>query len=201
MEAISKLLPTIEHFGVFGYWIVLLVAFLESLALVGAFIPGSLVIVSVGLFSSQGYLDIGDLIWFVAIGAILGDMTSYWLGTKGERFFKNENRVLKASHLDLGKKFFAQHGSKSVFIGRFVGVVRPVVAFTAGISRMHFGLFMIWNVTSAFIWSALYLLLGYFFADAFLVIEKWTGRVGVIVLALAALSAGAYFIFRKKSVR
>jgi membrane protein DedA with SNARE-associated domain len=198
MEAISNLLPTIEHFGMFGYWLVLLVSFLESLALVGAFVPGSLIIVSVGLFSSQGYLDIGDLIWFVAIGAILGDAVSYWLGTKGERFFKNENHILKASHLDIGKKFFVRHGSKSVFIGRFVGLVRPVVAFTAGISRMHFGIFMIWNVASAFAWSAFYLLLGYFFADAFLMIEKWTGRVGIALVAGATLAAGAYLIFRKR---
>jgi membrane protein DedA with SNARE-associated domain len=198
MESISHFLPTVAHLGTFGYWLVLFVSFLESLALVGAFVPGSLIIVSVGLFSSQGYLDIGDLIWFVAIGAILGDMASYWLGTKGERLFKNENRVLKASHLDIGKKFFARHGSKSVFIGRFVGLVRPVVAFTAGISRMHFGIFMIWNVTSAFIWSASYLLLGYFFADAFLIIEKWTGRVGIALVAGAALATGAYFIFRKR---
>jgi membrane protein DedA with SNARE-associated domain len=201
MESISNLLPALEGIGRAGYWLVLLVSFLESLAIVGAFIPGSLVIVSIGLLSSHGYLDIGDLIWFVAIGAILGDATSYWLGTKGERFFKNENRILKASHLDVGKAFFARHGDKSIFIGRFVGVVRPVVAFTAGLSRMHFGIFMLWNVTSAFLWAATYLLMGYFFADAFIVVEKWTGRVGIIVIALAALSAGAYFIFRKKPAR
>jgi len=200
MEAISNLLPAIENLGNFGYWVIFLVSFIESIALVGAFVPGSIIVVAVGFFSSQGYLDIGKLVWFVALGTALGDIVSYWLGTKGKRFFKNENRILKASHLDMGKDFFARHGNKSIFIGRFVGVIRPVVAFTAGISRMHFGAFMAWNVASSFVWAAAYLLIGYFFAGAFSTIEVWVGRVGAIGCALAVLVWAIWRMFRKRTI-
>ncbi|MFA6158331.1 MAG: DedA family protein [Candidatus Paceibacterota bacterium] len=198
MNSLAHLLPTFEHLGMFGYWFVFLISFLESLALVGAFVPGALVVVSAGFFSSQGYLDIGDLIWFAAIGAILGDGVSYYLGTKGERFFKNENRLLKASHLDKGKAFFAKYGSKSVFIGRFVGIIRPITPFVAGLSKMPLRSFLFWNVTSAFLWAPLYLFVGYFFGDAFLQIEKWTGRVSMIAIGIASIAGVVWFLSRKE---
>jgi undecaprenyl-diphosphatase len=200
MDSISTFFQAIESLGALGYWIIFLASFLESVAIVGAFVPGSIIVVSVGFVASEGYLDLGTLIWVVSIGAILGDTVSYWLGTKGKRFFKNENRILKASHLDMGKDFFARHGNKSIFIGRFVGVIRPVVAFSAGISRMHFGAFMAWNIASSFVWAAAYLMLGYFFAGAFATIELWTGRVSAIFLAIALLAWGVWQMFRKRTV-
>ena len=90
MNFLTDILPSLSHLGVWGYWLVLLVALLESLVLVGVVVPGAVLVVFAGFLSSQGYLDIGDLIWFAATGAILGDSISYYLGTKGTRFFHNE---------------------------------------------------------------------------------------------------------------
>jgi undecaprenyl-diphosphatase len=193
MITIDSILPTIENLGVWNYWIIFAIAFFESLALVGAFIPGTLFVVTVGFVASQGYLGIIDLMWFVSIGAILGDCASYYLGTKGERFFKNENRILKASHLDTSKEFFAKHGSKSIFIGRFISVIRPVIAFTAGISRMNLRTFLFWNVTSGLIWAIGYLLIGYFFGGAFAVIEATIGRASIVVVGVCII---AWLIYR-----
>ena len=80
-------LPYLDNLGALGYWVIFLIAFFEALAFVGALMPGASLMVLAGFLSTQGYFHIGDLIWFAAIGAILGDAVSYYLGTKGTNFF------------------------------------------------------------------------------------------------------------------
>jgi len=136
MSFINHILPTFAHLGLWGYWLVLLVSLLESLVLAGEIVPGAALVIFAGFLSAQGFLDIGDLIWFAAIGAILGDGLSFYLGTKGTHFFRSENKFLKVAHLERGESFFHKHGSKSIFLGRFVGPLRPIIPFIAGLSKM-----------------------------------------------------------------
>ncbi len=194
MEFLNSFLPSLSHLGVWGYWLVLLAALLESLVLVGVVVPGAVLVVFAGFLSSQGYMDIGDLIWFAAIGAILGDSISYYLGTKGTRFFHNENKWLKADHLEGGKQFFHKHGSKSIFLARFIGPLRAIVPFVAGISGMKKRQFLFWNIISAFLWSASHLLVGYFFGNAFTAIEVWSTRVGYAIGTIFAFFVLIYVI-------
>lgn len=163
MEYFLSLLPSIQQWGIWGYWIFLLVAALESSTFVGIILPGSAIVVIAGLLSAQGFFDIGDMIWFVAMGAIMGDNISYYLGRHAHQFFKKENKIFKLSHVKKGELFFQKHGNKSVFLGRFIGPIRSIVPFIAGLSQMNYWTFLFWNVTSAFIWSATTLGIGYFF--------------------------------------
>ena len=172
------LLPALSHLGVWGYWLVFFIAFAESVVLVGEVVPGSTLVIFAGFLAAQGIWDIGDLMWFAALGAILGDGVSYYLGTKGTGFFHNENKFLKAVHLERGERFFKKHGEKSIFLGRFLGFLRPLVPFVAGLSKMDLRRFLFWNVISAVLWAVSHLLIGYFFGSAFAVIESWTTRVG-----------------------
>lgn len=184
MEFFTSLLPRIQHLGALGYWIVLLISLTESLPFIGLIIPGAILVVLFGFFSAQGYLDIGDLIWFSAIGAILGDSISYYLGTRGTKLFRQENKILKLSHLEGGEQFFKKHGNKSIFLGRFIGPLRPVIPFVAGLFRMDKKVFLFWNVISGILWAISFLLLGYFFGGALNAIEIWSSRVGLFVLAV-----------------
>lgn len=181
------LLPQIQELGLFGYWIVLLSSLGESLPFVGLLVPGTVVVLISGFFSSQGYLDVGDLIWFSAIGASLGDWISYRLGKKGVHLFKAENKILKKSLLEKGNVFFHKHGTKSIFFGRFLGPLRSTIPFVAGLSGMSPKLFFFWNVTSAFVWSATYVTLGYFFGELYESIETWTTRVGLVIIGIVIL--------------
>ncbi len=194
MNFLANILPSLSHLGIWGYWIVLLAALLESLVFAGVLVPGSTVVVLAGFLSSRGYLDIGDLIWFATIGAILGDSISYYLGTKGTKFFRAENKWLKAEHLERGKQFFHKHGSKSIFLGRFVAPLRAIVPFIAGVSDMKRSQFLFWNIISAVLWSASHLLVGYFFGNAFTAIEVWSTRVGYAIGAIAVFLVLLYFI-------
>ena len=198
MEYLSSILPTVQHLGIFGYWVVLLFSLLESLAFIGIIVPGAIVVVFAGFLSAQGYLDLSNLICFAAIGAILGDSLSYYLGTKGANLFRPENRFLKLSHLEKGEQFFKKYGNKSIFFGRFIGPIRPIVPFVAGLSKMNKWSFFFWNITSAFLWATSHLLLGYFFGGAIKTIEVWSTRAGVF-LFFFFLSLFVLWIVIKKS--
>jgi undecaprenyl-diphosphatase len=186
MNFLNSFLPAIQHFGILGYWIILFISLAESLPLLGLIIPGSIIVGLFGFFSAQGYLDIGDLIWFSAIGAILGDGVSYYLGTKGVKFFLQENKILKLSHLEKGEDFFKKHGNKSIFLGRFTGPLRPIVPFIAGLSRMDKKAFWFWNIISGILWAISFLFLGYFFGDTVNTIEILSNRAGVFVFSIVA---------------
>lgn len=192
-------LPYLDNLGAFGYWAVFLIALCEALAFVGALVPGASLMVLAGFLSTQGYFHIGDLIWFAAAGAILGDAASYYLGTKGTNFFTAENKLLKISHLERAQRFFERYGGKSIFLGRFIGPIRPIVPFVAGLSRMHIQTFLFWNVMSGFAWAIFHLFLGYFFGGAFKAIEAWSTRAGFFILGLLLIIGAIWLVFKKSA--
>ncbi len=195
MEYIASLLPAYESIGLWGYWVIFLISFLESVVFVGAVVPGTLLILFAGFASAQGILDISDLIWFAAIGASLGDAVSFYLGNRGVRFFNVENKLLRTS-----KKFFKAHGGKSLLLGKFSGPLRSMVPFVAGLSHMPLKPFLFWNITSAFLWATTLLLLGYFFGSTIDSLELWITRTGVFILALFFLAIVLWFIIKQSDV-
>lgn len=195
-DALMHILPTIEHFRGLGYWIAFLSALLESLVLIGVFVPGTTVILLFGLLASQGTFDLGDLLWFVCIGAIFGDGVSFYLGRRGQHYIYVENKLFRKEHLEKAQAFFQRHGGKSVFIGRFVGPMRAIIPFIAGMSGMPGRVFVLWNVSSALIWAFTFLLLGYFFGHALQAVETWSTRIGLALLVLAGCVAAIYWLQR-----
>lgn len=196
MDFIHNLLPAIEHFRMLGYWVVFLFSLLESLAFVGVVVPGALFVVFAGSLAAKGYFDIGDLVWFASAGAILGDGISFRMGRGGHIRFREGNRIFKPGLLEKGKEFFARHGGKSVFLGRFVGLIRAVIPFVAGLSGMEVKRFTLWNVASAILWAAAHLLAGYFLGEAWKAVETWSTRFGLVLAAILLLALCAYWLKR-----
>jgi len=130
MEFFNSLIESLPDLGAWGYGLVFLFAFLESMVFIGVIAPGATLVILAGFLSSQNYLRIDLLILVATLGAVLGDSLSYYLGTKGTMFFHNENKLLKAEHLDRGKEFFDKYGSKSIFLARFVAPLRAIVPFS-----------------------------------------------------------------------
>jgi len=194
MDFLNSLLPTIEHFRILGYWIVLFVSLLESLAFVGIAVPGTIFIVLVGFVSSKGLLDLGDLIWFSAIGAIIGDVLSYYLGSHIKKFFKDDSKIFKSRYLEKGKSFFNKYGGRSIFLGRFVGPIRPIIPFVAGMFKMDKKKFLSWNIFSGFIWATTFLLIGYFFGQAWETIALWSTRGSVFVATFVCIIFVLYIL-------
>jgi undecaprenyl-diphosphatase len=168
-----------------GYWIALFVALLETTIGVGLLIPGSTIILFMGALAAKGYFDLGDLIWFAAIGAIIGDNINYYIGKKyGTKVFKKGFWFIKPAHFKKGEEFFKRHGSKSIFIGRFIPSIKEIIPLIAGTFGMKRLPFMIWNILGAIGWALVWVLPGYFFAQSLDVAKIWLTRTGFFLTVL-----------------
>lgn len=196
-QIIHIILPTIEHFGMLGYWIAFLAALLETTIGIGLVLPGSTLILFLGALSARGYLDVGDLLWFAIIGAIIGDNLNYYLGKKyGARWIKNGVWFLKPEHFEKSRAFFDAHGAKSIFLGRFIPSVKEIVPFFAGSVRMRQRTFFIWNVLGAIGWGFQWVGTGYIFAQSLTLAQTWLSRSGYLFAILLAVFIIFYLIKR-----
>jgi len=189
------LIPAIEHFRAGGYWVAFFAAFLETLLGLGLLLPGSTLLVLLGILAAKGYLDLGDVIWFAVLGAIAGDNLNYILGKRyGQQWLKKEYWFLKASHIDKSRQFLDQHGAKSVFLGRFVPTVKELMPFIAGTVQMNQAKFMLWNVLGAIGWGFQFVLPGYFFAQSMSLAQLWLSRIGMLLLVVVVFIGLIYWL-------
>ena len=180
--------------GNWAYLLVFLGATLESAAFLGLLIPGESLVLVAGFLAAQQVLDLDGVIVVVAIGAVLGDSIGYEMGRHLgrpalERY--GPRLGLDAARIERADAFFARHGGKSVFLGRFVGFARALVPFMAGASRMPLRTFLPYNVSGAVLWSVCFVLLGYFLGAGWQGAQRWIGRasavLGLMVLLLVVL--------------
>lgn len=165
--------------------VIFLVSLAESLAIVGLFIPGTVVMFGVGALIAAGALDIWMTLGLAAAGAVVGDGISYWLG----RHYHERLRVMwpfsrYPQFLARGEVFFHRHGGKSVLLGRFVGPVRPVIPMVAGMLNMAPARFVVANVLSALGWAPAYILPGVVFGASLGLAAAVAGRLAVLVVGL-----------------
>ncbi len=193
-DLINHILPSIEHVSAGGYWIAFFAALLETTFGIGLILPGSTIILFLGALSARGYLDIGDLIWFSVLGAIIGDNVNYYLGRKyGTKWLEKGFWFLKSNHIKKARYFMDIHGAKSVFLGRFIPSVKEVVPFIAGSLKMNKRTFMLWNVLGAVGWGFEWVLAGYIFAQSLNLAELWLSRAGLFFTFLVILIGILYF--------
>jgi membrane protein DedA with SNARE-associated domain len=172
VESLDYFFTLVDQYGSLSYFAVFLLCFIETLAFVGTLLPGGFLVIAVGFFTIYTQLNIWYLIIVATLGAFLGDLFSYYLGTKGTHWFKHENKLLKLSHLEKAQIFFKKHGNKSVFLGRFIGIIKPIIPFVAGLSKMDIKKFIFWNLLSCILWSASHLYIGYYLGGSFQDIGK-----------------------------
>jgi membrane protein DedA with SNARE-associated domain/membrane-associated phospholipid phosphatase len=198
MHYINALLAFITHHPGLAYGAIFLVSLSESLALVGLIVPGTVIMFGVGAIVATGSLGLKTVLLLAAAGAIAGDGISYWLG---HHYQQRLIRIWPFSHypgmIRKGEAFFHRHGGKSVFFGRFVGPVRPVIPVVAGMLGMgpvHFGVV---NVLSAIGWAFAYILPGVFFGTSVAVAGAVSTRLAVLLFLIVATSWGFVWLGRK----
>jgi len=191
-------LPT----GALYYALVFFISFCESLAFAGIVVPGSTLIVFTGFLAANGKGAYLPLVVASSLGAILGDLLSYWLGARmgaallARPRFKRYRGLFRKSQI-----FFFEHGGKSVFLGRFIGLIRPFIPFVAGYARMRPALFAFYAVVSGILWGLAYPGLGYFFGASWQRVELWAGRLSYLLAALLLLFVGNYLFWKKLAPR
>src|SRR6186997_1144931 len=141
--------------------VMFIMAFGESFAFLSLLFPGTTLLIAAGALIKTGALPYMPIMIGAIVGAVLGDSLSYWIGKKcGGAIGRMWPFTRHPDLLPFGVGFFARHGGKSVFIGRFFGPVRAVIPLVAGIMQMPSGRFWFANVTSALVWAPLLLFAG-----------------------------------------
>jgi membrane-associated protein len=149
-----------------GYFGLTAIIFSETGLLAGFFLPGDSLLVTAGLFSAQGYLNVVKLGLLLNGAAVLGNSTGYLIGKKtGPRIFRKEDSLLfNKKHLVRSHDFYEKHGGKTIILAQFMPIVRTFAPLIAGIAGMPFKSFFIYNVVGSILWVWGMLLTGYFLA-------------------------------------
>ncbi|GAA1807835.1 VTT domain-containing protein [Nocardioides hankookensis] len=185
---IPSLTPYLTSLGPAALLVVMVIVFAETGLLVGFFLPGDSLLFTVGVLTSAGVLGLpfGLVALGVLVAAFVGDQVGYLIGRRGgpRVFSRQESRFFSQAHADRAQAFFARHGSKAVVLGRFVPVVRTFTPVVAGVGRMPYRRFLVYNLVGALAWGVGVLTAGYFLGGVPFV----AAHVEVIVLGVVALS-------------
>ena len=174
----------------YGYPLLFILVGLESL---GIPLPGETGLVTAAAFAALGHLSISAVIATAVAAAIIGDNGGYWIGREGGiALVRRYGRVLhlNESHLARAHSFFERHGPKTVFVGRFIALLRTWAAVLAGTAHMPYGTFMLYNALGAVSWSVMFGTLGYVFGRNLPQLEHYVGQASLAGALLVALVVG-----------
>ena len=172
----------IETFGTIG---ILAIVFAESGILAGFFLPGDSLLFTAGLLASQGSLNIGVLLIGIPLAAIAGDQVGYLFGRRvGPALFRRpDSRIFRQRHVEVARDYFAEHGSKTIVLARFVPVVRTFAPVIAGVAQMPYRTFVMFNVIGGLLWGLGVTLAGFALGQVIPDGERYLYPiVGVIIL-------------------
>lgn len=169
----------------------LLLFVLVAIESAGVPLPGETALVAASILATQGHYTLWEVILVAATAAIIGDNIGYWIGRLGgrallERWEPVARYTRKA--LPPAERFFERHGSKTVFLGRFIAFLRVTAAWLAGISHMPWKSFLLWNAAGGIVWATLVAVISYEFGRAAGDAIGKYGLYGVAVVAVLALT-------------
>jgi len=184
----------IQQYGAVTYLFLFGIIFMETGLVVTPFLPGDSLLFAAGTFAAIGSLNPWLLFILLSFAAVAGDTVNYWIGNKvGDRAYKGEIKFIKKEHIERTHAFFEKHGGKTIFLARFVPIVRTFAPFVAGASKMSYGYFFSYNVFGGLVWVAIFTFAGYFFGSIPVVRENFE-LVIVAILVISVLPIGYEWI-------
>lgn len=178
-----------------GYLVLAAIIFSETGLLVGFFLPGDSLLFSAGFLASQDIFSIVPLVLVLSLAAIIGDAVNYQIGKRmGEHVFENgKMRFVKHSHLMAAKAFYEKHGGKAIILARFAPFVRTFTPFVAGVARMNYRQFVIYNIAGGIGWVVSMTVAGYFLGQLPWVKANFEKVVlGIVFVSLLPILIGAW---------
>jgi membrane-associated protein len=184
----AKWQAMIDYIGVYKlYAVMFAIVFAETGLVVTPFLPGDSLLFAIGALGARGVgINVPLLAVLLIVAAILGDAVNYWIGYKfGPAVFKREDsKLLNKKHLIRAQEFYEKYGGKTIILARFVPVVRTFAPFVAGVGRMNFFRFWLYNVVGAIAWVLICIGAGLAFGN----IEFVKKRFELVILAIVFIS-------------
>ena len=196
----------IRDYSTWTYAILFLIIFAETGFVVTPFLPGDSLLFAMGALIAGGNtgLNIWLMLILLMIAAILGNSLNYQLGSFfGVKVFKEKNKILKLEYYNQSREFFEKHGGKAIIFSRFLPIFRTIAPFVAGIAKMPFGRFTLFNVIGGVAWIGSLLLAGYLLGQIPVVKKNFDLVIVVIAVVtfLPAIFAAVKSRINKKKVK
>ncbi len=184
------LVELLRQYGAWIYGILFLIVFCETGLVVTPWLPGDSLLFATGALAAidtSGTLSAPAVAGLLIVAAVLGNSTNYSIGRWiGPQAFSGRYRFLKVDYLRRTESYFLEHGGKTVVLSRFMPIIRTFAPFVAGIGRMHYGRFQLFNVGGAVAWVLLFVFGGYFFGNIPLVKNNF-GVVTILIILVSLL--------------
>jgi membrane-associated protein len=165
----THLVELLQRYGVWIYAILFLIVFSETGLVVTPWLPGDSLLFAVGALvaiDTSGTLQLPVVIGLLITAAILGNSCNYAIGKHiGPPAFSGRYRLLRVEHLQRTESFFSKHGGKTIVLSRFLPILRTFAPFVAGVGRMDYGRFQLFNVLGAVFWVLTFVIGGYLFGN------------------------------------
>jgi len=189
-----------------SYVILFAVIFSETGLLIGFFLPGDSLLFAAGVLaagdaSGEAVFRLHFLIVALSVAAILGDAVNYFLGLQMEErvFEKGRLRFVKHEHLMAAKAFYERHGGKAIVLARFVPLVRTFTPFVAGVARMGYRRFAVYNIAGGIGWVVMMSLAGYWLGKRPFVKDHFEQVViGIVAISLLPVAIAAFRAWRAR---
>ncbi|MGL5500045.1 MAG: DedA family protein [Plesiomonas shigelloides] len=175
----------VATYGIWIYAILFLIVFCETGLVVTPFLPGDSLLFVAGTLATTGQMNPHTLVALLIVAAILGDAVNYSIGRLfGQRLFSNpQSRIFRQAYLERTHAFYERHGGKTIILARFVPIVRTFAPFVAGMGKMSYRHFALFNVTGGIVWVTAFVYAGY-----------WFGNMPVVKQNLELLILGIIFV-------
>ena len=176
----------LSTYGIWANFIIFFIIFAETGFVIMPFLPGDSLIFALGTISSTAGINIFVAFALLVTAAILGDALNYYLGKKiGRKVFDN-NKIpyINQENLEKTEKFFEKHGKKTIILARFIPFIRTFAPFVAGIGKMKYLEFLMYNCIGAFACISLFLFTGYFFGNIPFIQDNFS----IVIIAIIVVS-------------
>jgi membrane-associated protein len=189
----------VSNYGSWIYAILFLIIFCETGLVLTPFLPGDSLLFVAGTVAAAGEMYVHGLFAALAAASFLGDNTNYWIGRfVGPRVFRREKSLLfNPEHLVRTQRFYDRYGAKTVFLARFVPIVRTFAPFVAGIGRMHYPRFVFYSFSGSVVWVGSLTYAGFYFGNVPLV--KQNLSIVIVIIILISISPGLVEYLRHRA--
>lgn len=189
----------IANYGSLTYGILFAVIFAETGLVFTPFLPGDSLLFAAGMFSATGSFNVAILALLLWAATFFGDNINYWIGFYfGKKIVNNKYIPISQAHIDQTQEFYDKHGGKTVFLARFMPIVRTFAPFVAGIGKMKYQKFIFYSISGGFTWVFGFVLAGYFFGNIPIVRNNFS----IVIMGIIAISVlPAMFKIAKEYLR